>query len=77
MRVVSVDPVGELVRVALADDHRAGGAQPRNADRVGRGIAAPVVGAGGRRHVGHVDDVLHADRDAAQRQLVVGIGNSP
>ena len=52
----------------LAEDHRAGGAQAFHHDRVVARRAALVQhGAVLGRHVGGVDDVLHADRHAVQR----------
>ena len=72
-RVVRVDGRrrlvgGELGRHGLAEDHRALLAQPGHAVRVaGRAPAGVDRRAVGGRHVGGVDDVLDADRQAVQR----------
>ena len=59
---------GELGRHRLAEDHRALLAQPGDAVGVARRPVALVDRRAVRgRHVGGVDDVLHADRDPVQR----------
>jgi hypothetical protein len=70
MRVDAVDPVGELVRVALADEGGAGGAHAGDRAGVLRRVAAPAGRARGGGDAGDVEDVLDAQRDAAQRPAV-------
>ena len=70
VRILAVDPVCELVRVALAEHDRSGRSQARNRVRVARRMTPPVSCPGGRVEAGDVDDVLYADRDARQRTIV-------
>ena len=70
--------VGELGRHRLAEDDARGGADQRNAGRVGKG---PMVGVDRRavsgRHVDRVDDVLDPDRSAGEQTLALGAVDRP
>ena len=57
----------ELARRGLAEDHRAGGAQPPDDVGVGRGHRRVTPGAVRRDLAGHIDDVLYRHRHAQQR----------
>lgn len=64
--------IGPLRHGQLADDHRAGRAQPRDNRRVVcRAKVTKDGGAGRGRGVDRVAEILHADRYAVQDTLVV------
>jgi hypothetical protein len=58
----------ELVEVGLADQDRAGRQQPFDHGRRGRRFVGERRACGRGGHAGHVDVVLHGERDAQQRQ---------
>ncbi len=65
---------GELVQVGLAEDDRAGRAQPRHRGRVGRGPVGVRRGARARGQAGDVDVVLDGRDQAGQRQRRIDPG---
>ena len=74
--LVAGRPERELVQVGLADDDRAGLAQPPHDRRVGRrrsraGTSEPAVVGVPR----DVDEILHRDRNAVQRAAIPAGGN--
>ena len=58
---------GELVEIGLSDGDRPGFTQPRHGEGIGLRIAGERVAAGGGRHAGHVDIVLHGEGHAPER----------
>src|SRR5205823_10741142 len=66
--VLAGDPVGELVQVLLAENHRARLAQAAHHRRVAVRNPLPQDGrAGGGPYAGGEEDVLQTDGDAVQR----------
>ena len=66
----------ELVQVGLADEHRAGRAQPRRDDRRRRrDVPAPHARRRGGRRPAKIDQILERDRHAVQRAAVAAGGN--
>ena len=63
-----------LVRVQVADEHRAGSGEPRPDVAVGIGLQRNGAAGGGQRLAGDRVEVLEPDRDAAQR--VGGLGGA-
>ena len=72
MHVLAGEIVGVFAHVERADQHRAGGFEPRDQRRVvrGRRRAAVDLGAGAGRQAGDVEQVLDREGHAGERQVL-------